>query len=147
VHCLVSDARALHRHPDFAGATFQVASQFNALEMVGPNVTPEHGVTRYMHDPTQGPACAIAAGAATIWRSYFAPGGGAVGQTADRQIDTLAGLGAALSRHLDRPLRSLWEMRNGYALATPDGLHEIGRALQSTSQGTLDQLRAQLAVA
>jgi hypothetical protein len=43
-----------------------LASQFNLLEMTGPSVTPEDGVTRYKDDPTQGPACAIAAGAATI---------------------------------------------------------------------------------
>jgi len=31
----------------------------------------KHGVTRYQHDHTQGPACAIACGAATIYRNYF----------------------------------------------------------------------------
>jgi hypothetical protein len=36
--CLVAGARALHAQPEFAGATFQVASQFNLLEMVGPSV-------------------------------------------------------------------------------------------------------------
>ena len=147
VRCLAGDARALHRDPAFAGATFQVASQFNALEMVGPQVTPEHGVTRYMHDPTQGPACAIAAGAATIWRNYFVPVGGGQGQTAGRQVDTLAGLGAALSARLGLPVRALWEMRNGYALATPGGLRDIGCALRATPQDELDLLRAELAVA
>jgi hypothetical protein len=39
------------------------------LEMVGPDVTPEHGVTGYAHDRTRGPACAMAAGAATIYRN------------------------------------------------------------------------------
>lgn len=34
-----------------------------------PEVTPENGVTIYEHDHTQGPACAIAAGAATIYRN------------------------------------------------------------------------------
>ena len=29
------DVRQLHRAPEYAGALFQVASQFNALEMVG----------------------------------------------------------------------------------------------------------------
>src|SRR5690348_7267899 len=60
------DVRLLHEAPVNAGALFQVASQFNVLEMVSPNVTPEEGVTRYQFDHTQGPACAIAAGAATI---------------------------------------------------------------------------------
>jgi hypothetical protein len=54
----------MHRAPEYGGALFQVASQFDALEMTGANVTPEDGVTRYQHDHTQGPACAIAAGAA-----------------------------------------------------------------------------------
>ena len=34
-------------------------------------MTPEDGVTRYKDDPTQGPACAIAASAATMYRNYF----------------------------------------------------------------------------
>jgi hypothetical protein len=52
----------MHRSPENAGATFQVASQFNLLEMVSPDVMPEDGVTRYEYDRTRGPACAIAAG-------------------------------------------------------------------------------------
>lgn len=47
----------LHGSPEFEGAWFQVASQFNALEMPSPSVTPEQGVTAYVHDRTQGPAC------------------------------------------------------------------------------------------
>ena len=70
-----------------------MASQFNVLEMISEHVTPEEGVTRYAWDRTQGPACAIAAGAATIYRNYFVPVGDGVGQTADRQIDALAGVG------------------------------------------------------
>ena len=66
------DVRQMHRLPENAGALFQVASQFNLLEMTGPEVTPEDGVTIYQYDHTQGPACAIAAGAATIYRNYFA---------------------------------------------------------------------------
>ena len=73
------DVRQMHRAPKNAGSLFQVASQFNLLEMVSPRMTPEYGVTRYEHDPTQGPACAIAAGAATIYRNYFASTSGRVG--------------------------------------------------------------------
>ncbi len=86
------DVRRMHIEPENAGAVFQVASQFNLLEMTGPSVTPEHGVTGYAHDHTQGPACAIAAGAGTIWRNYLAPVGDRIGQTADRQFDGLAGV-------------------------------------------------------
>ena len=81
--------------------------------MVGPTVTPELGVTRYKDDPTQGPACAIAAGAATIYRNYFAPVDGSHGQTTKRQLDGLADLGASLSAALNQPLNALWRMQNG----------------------------------
>jgi len=103
----------------------RVASQFNMLEMVGPRVTPEDGVTRYAFDRTQGPACAMAAGAATIYRSYLVPVAGGIGQTADRQLDGLADLGAALAEHLGPRKAPLWTMRNGYALATEEGLAAI----------------------
>ena len=62
--------------PEFAEATFQVASQFNLLEIVRPGITSEDGVTRYSGDRTQRPACAIAAGARMIYRNYFVPVGG-----------------------------------------------------------------------
>jgi hypothetical protein len=37
----------MHADPELEGALFQVASQFNLLEMTGPSVTPEDRVTRY----------------------------------------------------------------------------------------------------
>jgi len=85
----VGDVRRMHQLRANQGALFQVASQFNMLEMVGPSVTPEDGVTIYENDHTQGPACAIAAGAATIYRNYFLPINGASGQTATRQVDVI----------------------------------------------------------
>ena len=81
MHDLAGDARELHARPEFAAASFQVASQFKLLEIVGPGITPEDGVTRYSGDRTQGPACASAAGARTIYRNYFVPVGGCLGQT------------------------------------------------------------------
>jgi len=86
VQCVDGEARAMHADPEPEGAQFQVASQFNLLEMTGPSVTPEDGVTRYSGDHTQGPPCAIAAGAATICRNYFAPVDSEIGQTRERQI-------------------------------------------------------------
>src|SRR6266550_2801046 len=108
VSVVTGDVRQMHHAPENAGALFQVASQFNLLEMVSPTVTPEQGVTRYQHDRTQGPACAIAAGAATIYRNYFAPVGGSHGQTAKRQLDGLADLGETLSGALNQPVKALW---------------------------------------
>lgn len=144
VQNLVGDARALHAAPEFEGATIQVASQFNLLEMTGPQVTPEDGVTRYASDPTQGPACAMAAGAATIYRNYFADVDGHTGQTSDRQLDALAPLGAALARELGCAVTELWTMSNGYALCTAEGLSAIAGLLSGTAD--LDELRGQLAI-
>lgn len=96
---VVADVQELHAKPDNAGALFQVASQFNLLEMVSPDVTPEQGVTRYQNDKTQGPACAIACGAELIYRNYFVPVGEQLGQTANKQLNMLATLEQALVRY------------------------------------------------
>ncbi len=146
VRCVTGEARAMHADPELEGALFQVASQFNLLEMAGPGVTPEDGVTRYSGDHTQGPACAIAAGAATIYRNYFAPVDGEIGQTRERQIDALADVGKALSTKLGRPVSELWEMRNGYALCTGEGLEAITNLLADGDDDLRDELRAQLAI-
>lgn len=146
------DVTDLHRDPRHHHATFQVASQFNLLEMTGPEVTPEDGVTRYAFDYTQGPACAIAAGAATIYRNYFAPVDGHVGQTSARQIDCLRDLGHVLHRGVrphSRPGQTsepAWTMRNGYALCTESGLARITAQLASMSARERDDLRGRLRV-
>jgi hypothetical protein len=146
VSVVTGDVRQMHQSPENAGALFQVASQFNLLEMVSPTVTPEHGVTRYQHDHTQGPACAIAAGAATIYRNYFAPLGGHHGQTIEQQFDGLADLGAALSGALNQPVKALWKMQNGYALCTQAGLHAISEHLGALQPEQLDILRGKLCI-
>ncbi len=131
---VLADVRELHADPSNAGALFQVASQFNLLEMANSDVTPERGVGIYEHDHTQGPACAVAAGAGTIYRNYFAPVRGRAGQTADNQIDCLADLGDALDNSGDR----LWTMRNG--------LSEISRALGAMSSGERERLKGLLRI-
>ena len=62
------------------------------------HLAPEDGVTRYQYDRTQGPACAIACGAATIYRNYFAPLDGRPGQIEMRQFDGLRDVGTALGQ-------------------------------------------------
>jgi hypothetical protein len=103
---------SLIRDASNAGAVFQAASQFNCLEMVGPNVTPKAGVTNYFHDNTQGPKCALACPAGTVFRNYFAGPDRARGQGGE-QIDCLAGV-AAVVRARAPPVP--WKMKNGYAL-------------------------------
>jgi len=146
VRVIRGDVRGLHQQPEYAGALFQVASQFNLLEMTSSNITPEHGVTRYEDDRTQGPACAIAAGAATVYRNYFAPVGNEIGQTQERQLDGLADLGRALARLLDRPVTQLWTMRNGYALCTVEGLAAIDRYLRTVDASAVDGVRSLLRI-
>ena len=77
----VRDVRHLHREASAAGSLFQVASQFYLLEMASPSAIPEMGLGIYENDHTQGPACAIAAGAGTTYRNYFTIVHGRVGQT------------------------------------------------------------------
>lgn len=139
---VVADVQHLHTNVSNAGALFQVASQFNLLEMASPSVTPERGVGIYEHDRTQGPACAIAAGAGTIYRNYFASVNGQTGQSANNQIDCLADIGTALGNTESR----LWEMKNGYALASQSGLVEISQRLQASSESELDRLRQLLRI-
>ena len=138
----VANVQDLHIDTSNAGAFFQVASQFNLLEMTGPNVTPEQGVDGYERDLTQGPACAIAAGAGTIYRNYFADVDGQIGQSAERQIDCLRDIGLLL----DNSGQRLWEMSNGYALASASGLAEITAKLEAAAEDEIDSLRAALRV-
>ncbi|MFK8186471.1 MAG: hypothetical protein AB8B99_24095 [Phormidesmis sp.] len=134
---VVANVQHLHSNESNAGALFQVASQFNLLEMVSPRITPEQGVGIYEHDLTQGPACAIAAGAGTIYRNYFAPVNGKMGQSQAHQIDCLADIGQALGNFDNR----LWVMQNGYALASHSGLEEISNRLRAASELERDELR------
>jgi hypothetical protein len=139
---IVADVQKLHQEQANAGALFQVASQFNLLEMISPDVTPESGVSRYENDRTQGPACAIACGAGTIFRNYFAEVNGNVGQNSANQIDCIRDLGVALGNVDER----LWVMRNGYALATATGLQEITQQLSSADESQRDLLRQTLRI-
>jgi hypothetical protein len=139
---VVADVQDLHADASNAGALFQVASQFNLLEMASPSITPERGVGIYEYDHTQGPACAIAAGAGTIYRNYFVPVRGQIGQSEDNQIDCLADLGRALGNTEGR----LWRVRNGYALASASGLREISNRLRASSEKDRDELRKLLRV-
>jgi hypothetical protein len=138
----VMDAQALHQDPRAAGSLIQVASQFNLLEMVSPDVTPEEGVTGYVYDKTQGPACALAAAAGTVYRAHLHEVDGKAGQSADRQIDCLAGVGSALRRDED----ALWEMRNGYALPSGEQLDRIGSRLEAMTEGEREGVRGALEI-
>ena len=139
---VVADVQSLHVNPANAGALFQVASQFNLLEMISPHRTPEEGVGIYDRDRTQGPACAVAAGAGTIYRNYFVSVNGQIGQSTAHQIDCLADLGEAWGNSQNR----LWQMKNGYALASQKGLTAISQKLQAASKQERDEFRQLLRI-
>lgn len=139
---LVGDVRRMHQGAENAGALFQVASQFNLLEMISPGVTPERGVGIYEGDPTQGPACAISCGAGTIYRNYFVEVEGQTGQSEHTQVDCLKEVGVALGNTNG----SLWTMQNGYALPSAEGLQRVCDQISRMSDSERDDLRAKLRV-
>lgn len=115
-HEVIGDVLALHARPENRGATFQAASQFNCLEFSAPDVTPEDGVTGYARDATQGPACALAAAAGTVYRNYLVPLRGDLGQTRARQLENFAGLTSRVAG---------LEVRNGYTFVNEEALRAL----------------------
>jgi len=138
---IVAEARSLHLEPSSANGVFQAASQFNCLEMVGPSVRPEDGVTRYYADRTQGPACAIACPAATVFRNYHVRGRGQAGGSA-AQLDLARDAGAVVGNGE----RGYWQMQNGYLLPDrPCGLGQLAERLGS-EEGLAQRVRDSLRV-
>ena len=139
---VVADVQSLHQDPSNENAVFQVASQFNCLEMVSPNTVPEAGVGIYQNDWTQGPACCICAGAGTIFRNYFVELNGELGQSANNQVDCLAGI----DRYFDNAANRFWEMRNGYCLPSKAGLATIEDKLSALTNDQREELCGKLMV-
>lgn len=124
-------------------ATFQAASQFNCLEFVHQDVTPELGVSRYVHDKTQGPACSIACGPATVYRNYFAPvvkadGSLQEGQSHDCMINNLSNL----SRMLGNEDNRFFKVKGGYTMSSEGQLGQLNLQLNNLKRsGKEDELR------
>ena len=139
---VVGNIQTFHKEKESKGAFFQAASQFNLLEMVTPYVSPESGVDIYENDYTQGPACAIACGAGTIYRNYFAPVNNQTGQSADNQIDCLKDIAI----ELENKKFSLWKMSNGYVLSSSEGLKNISQQIKGKSKQEYEQLKNKLKI-
>ena len=131
-HEVLSDVLELHALAENEGALFQVASQLNCLEFADPRETPEDGVTQYADDPTQGPACALAAAGATVVRNYFVEVAGERGQTRGRQINNLRSVQERLG-----DAGELVEVRNGYTFSSPERLDALGAALEAADRDAL----------
>lgn len=136
------DVRALLALRENDGALFQAASQFNLLEMPSPDVGPERGVAGYAADATQGPACAAACAAGTVFRNYLAEVGGGVGQTRERQIDCVAEMGRALGNERGE----VWEMRNGYAMGKEEGLRRAGERVRAMADEERERVKGMLRI-
>jgi len=152
----LGDVSAKQAKPENRHATFQVASQFNCLEFVGPNVTPEHGVTDYIGDRTQGPACSISCGPATVYRNYFLPltkdGRQAeeeqpdqIGQSAELQLNNLVDFGLVETQ--TGPLQSYYNVKGGYSMSSTSKLQQMSGALGKLDKACmLDTARAAIRV-
>lgn len=139
---IVGNVGQLHASEENKSAVFQAASQFNLLEMASPAVTPESGVDIYEHDHTQGPACAISCGAGTIYRNYFVPVNGKIGQSEHNQIDGLELIGEALGNENNL----LWRMQNGYCFPNEEGLRNINAQLSKMTDIEKEQMKGKLKV-
>jgi hypothetical protein len=122
-YSLIGDIQMFHNDYRLKGALFQAASQFNALEMVNPNITPLDGITMYIGDKTQGPACAIACAPALFYRNYLVNGTGQ--NTPENQIDGLKEAHKYLldlhkQTHPSSVKDKLWDMTNGYCMPVDD---------------------------
>lgn len=135
---LIGDIQIIHCKPENELALFQAASQFNLLEMTGPHKTPELGVNIYDYDYTQGPACAVACGAGTIYRNYFVPLGDQIGQSVNKQINCLS--------DIDKALDGGWTMTNGYALLSLEELRLVTTKIKKLTNDERERLKDKLRI-
>lgn len=122
-HLAISDV--LEMHAQNPKAVFQCASQFNCLEFPTPYVLPEDGITAYASDRTQGPACAIACAAGTLYRNYFVPIGSQRGQNRESQLNNLD----EVERLLNNEKNNYWRISNGYSFSEENSLKKLENVL------------------
>jgi hypothetical protein len=139
VKLVYGDVQAYLADPANRGAVFQVASQFNCLEFVSPSEVPENGVTKYFYDRTQGPACCLSTGPATVYRNYFLSlqrqgksvilrPDGAEGHVTG-QLEYLQLNGADdLENIIRNEQHGYFRVKNGYLMSDTDGLTRFSRA-------------------
>jgi len=135
---LVANVQELHIKEE-ADGLFQVASQFNLLEMAKPSLQPEDGIGIYEYDRTQGPAAAIACGAGTVYRNYFVPIGQQLGQSSGLQLNMLEELLAALNCED-------YQYQNGYLFMEKASLLKSNEQLAQLSTAEKQALKGKLRV-
>ena len=143
-------------HFENPGSTIQAASQFNCLEFANPMAFPELGVTQYSTDRTQGPACALACAAGTVFRNYFVlvddkgrlrnqgdnDASIVMGQRAKQQVNTLRDL----EDLLDNDKHKYFTIENGYTNGSDYSVNRLKERLLSEGENSRDKLRASIRV-
>lgn len=123
-HMFKSNVRDLILFPENKNAVFMVASQFNALEMIDPEKTPQDGITIYEKDLTQGPVCAIRCPYATVYRNYF-----------HEKITLLRTVGQLLNNRNE----AYYEIENGYMFPySKDSYLKMEKDIQQKMEGNKD---------
>jgi O-acetyl-ADP-ribose deacetylase (regulator of RNase III) len=115
------DVSVAHDDEAYDGAVFQAASQLNCLEFPDPQKTPADGVAFYVHDRTQGPACAIACAPGTVVRNYFV-------NDCNKQLNTIEATIDVLTRAAGAH-GALVQVVNGYTESTEASLRALNSAL------------------
>ena len=124
-------------------STFQVASQFNLLEMPHYSYTPERGVGGYWYDHTQGPGCCIRTLGATLFRNYFVQmDNGQEGQTHNNQINCISNLLDAINSDGD----ITWDFINGYISMDSKNMIKINKKLSLLTDSDREDLKGLLKV-
>lgn len=125
---LVGESRSLHHDCKYRGAVVQAASQFNYLEFSHPSRVPEDGIQIYAYDHTQGPACAVACAAGTVYRNYFTifPEDDSRGQRSFRQLNGLDDIAAELGE-----TDAFFHVKGGYVDSTESKLNALHQRLQN----------------
>lgn len=121
---IACDTQALHQDSQTAGAVIQVASLSNCLEMSGPEVPPQDGITGYCQESSQGAICSMACPAGAIYRNYFL--------NSPSQVDCLSGV-AELVRNKEE---GFWNVRNGYCV--PNVAAKVAVLSKLVEQKTID---------
>ena len=119
---IIGDIIDLQKNLENNDASFQIASQFNCLEMIDQYVSPIDGITNYYKDKTQGPLAVICTPYALAWRNYVFKD-----YTHESQIDMTHDL---LSYFQTINLSISWHVINGYLIIDEDNLNKINEILK-----------------
>lgn len=115
---IYGDVSELMADPNNVNCTFMVASQFNCLQFPNHFTYPEEGITDYVYNISQGTACSIATGPATLYRNYFVTfKDGTIGQNKNKQINTCN----CFNKYYG------WKIKNGFAIVENEILEKINK--------------------